>query len=78
MRISSPSLASKCAYTNICYLWSCCQITWLRRDLWLLRASGTLGQQGQHGHCICHLSIMAIVEIPKCATVLFVCIFLDF
>ena len=41
-------------------------------SFWHLRSAGV------NGHCICHLNIMAAVEIPECVTVLFVCIFLDF
>ena len=35
----------------------------------VLSPSGSLGQLGQYGHCICWVEIIAIVEIRKCASV---------
>ena len=35
----------------------------------VLSPSGILGQLWQYGHCICCMEIMAIVEIPRCASV---------
>ena len=72
---SSPSLATKCAHTTHAAWGVVAKLPGLRRDLWLLGASGILGQLQQYGHCVCLVNMMAVVEISRHATV---CIFLDF